>query len=104
MCRYGRVWVGWVQALGLAAGRLGRCRLPVSGQDSVGGVDAGDVGIFEGAYVVITDQIEARCLLAFQENVAFEVEGRVPMVTLGDVPRTEVVLEVGIVRDRVEQR
>jgi hypothetical protein len=41
----------------------------VSGQDSVRGVDAGDVGVFEGAYVVVTDQIKARYLLAFQEDV-----------------------------------
>ena len=89
--------------LGLASGRLGRCRFLVSGQDSVCGVDTGDVGIFEGAYIVITDQIEARCLLAFQKGVSLEVEGRVPMVALGDVPSAEIALEVGIVRDRVEQ-
>ena len=89
--------------LGFAAGRLGQCRLPASGQDSVGGVDAGDVGVFEGAYIVITDQIETRCVLAFREGVSFEVKSRVPMVVLGDVPRAEVVIEAGIVRDRAEQ-
>ena len=69
----------------------------MSGEDCVRGVDAGDVGVFEVAHIVIADQIEARCLLAFQEDVSFEVEGWVPMVVLDDFPGAEVPPEVGIV-------
>lgn len=39
-------------------------------------------------------------MLAFEEGVSFEVEGRVPVVVLDDVPGAEVPPEVGIVRDR----
>lgn len=44
----------------VAVGRLGRRRIPVSGDDSVGGVDVGHLPIREVAGVVIADQTEAR--------------------------------------------
>lgn len=44
----------------VATGLVGRRRVPVSGEDSVGGVDAGDLRIVEVAHIVIAGQIEAR--------------------------------------------
>ncbi len=70
------------------------------GEDSVGGVDAGVLRIFEVVHVVIADQIDAGCLRAFEEGVSFEVEGRVPIVVLDDVPGAEATPEVGNVRNR----
>ena len=83
--------------------RLGHRRSPGTGEDSVGGMDAGDIRVFEVAYVVVTDQVETGSLFALQENVAFKVECRVPVVILDDVPGIEVPPEVGIVRGRAEQ-
>lgn len=40
-----------------------------SGEDPVGGVDAGDVGIFEIADVVVSNQVQAGSLFTFQENI-----------------------------------
>jgi hypothetical protein len=126
MCRYGRGLFGVPEALvstvgglkldsvaavvgllvwfiasrimaGASAGSLG------IGEDAVGGVDAGDIGIFEVAYVVVADQIEARSLLALEKGGSLEVKGRVPMVMLNDLPGAEVPRKVGIFRSRAEQ-
>lgn len=82
---------------GASAGSLG------IGEDPVGGVDAGDIGIFEVAYVVVADQIEALSLFAFEKGGSLEVKGRVPMVVLNDLPGAEVPGKVGIFRSRAEQ-
>lgn len=84
----------------VASGRLGRPGIPVSGEDSVGDIDASGLHLFEAAHIVIVDQIDAGCLLAFEEGVSFEVDGRVPIVALDDVPGAEVAPEAGNVRDR----
>jgi hypothetical protein len=78
-------------------------RTPGIGEDAVCGVDAGDIGILEVAYVVVTDQIEARSLLALEKGISLEVKGRVPMVMLDDLPGAEVPGKVGIFRNRAEQ-
>jgi hypothetical protein len=78
-------------------------RTPGIGEDAVGGVDAGDICIFEVAYVVVADQVEARSLLALEQGISLEVKGRVPMVMLDDLPAGEVPGKVGIFRNRAEQ-
>jgi len=72
----------------------------MSGEDSVGDIDASGLHIFEVARVVIADQIDAGCLLAFEEGASFEVEGQIPLMALDDVPGAEVAPEAGNVRDR----
>jgi len=74
-------------------------RTPGIGEDPVGGVDAGDIGIFEVTYVVVADQIEALSLLAFEKGVSLEVKGRVPMVMFDDLPVAEIPRKVGIFRN-----
>jgi hypothetical protein len=65
-------------------------------------VDAGDIGIFEAADVVVPDEIQARPLFTLQEGISLEVEGRVPVLVLDDLPGGEVPIEVGMLVNRAE--
>jgi len=60
-----------------------------SGEDPVGCMSAGDVGVFQIADVVVPDQVEARSLFTLEEGVTFQVEGRVPVFVLADFPGGE---------------
>ena len=80
-----------------------RVESDATGENPVGGVSAGDIRIFEVAYVVVADQIEARRLLALEESVSLEVKCRVPVVMLDDLPGAEGACEVGIFGNRGEQ-
>jgi hypothetical protein len=91
----------WFIASRTMAGALSRT--PGIGEDAVGGVDAGDIRIFEVAHVVVADQIKARSLFALQKGVSLEVKSRVPMVMLDDLPGAEAPRKVGIFRNRAEQ-
>ena len=51
-------------------------------------MEAGDVGVFEVADVVVADEVEARALFAVQEGVSFKVESRVP--DGGALPRSQL--------------
>ncbi len=65
-------------------------------EDSLCCIEAGDIGILEGADVVVTDEIEARALLALQQCISVEVERGVPVVAFNHLPCIEGPPEVGL--------
>jgi hypothetical protein len=71
--------------------------------DLVGGVKAGEVGVFESADVVVADEVEVGGLFAVEEGASDQVESGVPVAVFDDVPFGQVVGEPGLFLVGAEQ-
>ena len=63
---------------------------------------AGEICVLEIADVVVADQVETWFPLALEEGGTQEVECRVPVVMLDDLPGAEDSCEIGISGNREE--
>ncbi len=73
------------------------------GEDPIGGVEAGEVSIFEAHDVVVADQVQVRSLYGIEQIVSEQMECRVPELVLEDFPIAEVAVEIGMALFRAEE-